>query len=138
MEKPICEPGWVAKRPIWYLVSGYFCEGVDVSDGPISAEENIYLVRATDDRTAYQRGKEFCLRWEESCNKNAKSSSSKLHFFGISEVMPIWEPFEDGCELGFRHSVFDSRAEIEELVLSEEEVVQISRNRPESCRGRVV
>lgn len=136
MDHPVFNPGWITKDPIWYLVSGYFFEGPDVSDGPITIDENIYLVRASDDLTAFERGKNLCLHWEESCNKNAKSESSRIRFFGISEVMPIWEPFEDGCELGFRKAVFENQAEVKERVLSEEEVKQMSRNRDTNQSGK--
>ncbi len=49
-------------------------------------------------------------------------NSTSVRFLGISELMPVWEPFEDGNEVGSCALEFTNTAQAEAYALTEEEV----------------
>ena len=62
-------------------------------------QENMLLIQATDDAQAYDRA----IEWGQSGDQieciDDEGRKGQWHFVGISELLPVYDPIEDGCEV---------------------------------------
>jgi hypothetical protein len=60
------------------------------------------LIRSKSFLKAFRRCKKICLREEHLFSSGVFKVGTAFKFVGITEVMPVYERFEDGAEVGFR------------------------------------
>ena len=107
--------------PDWHLVFIIYASKDIVSDsGGVLAQEGVYLIKAKTARVAYDEA----VKWASPRQTvvSAGSKSVMLPFAGITEIMPVWEPFEHGNELGFRNGQYESWDAIADEMMSKDDL----------------
>ncbi len=91
----------------WYLVFMIYGEESRRDElGDFIVEESIYLVSATGFLEAYHEGNKWASPSQVRHLPSGETVS--LPLMGVLEIMPVWEPFQHGSELGYRHTTYSS------------------------------
>lgn len=82
---------------------------------------NLILVRATSPEEAYAKairnGKNG-----ETAYTNSKNQPVEIRFRGVSQLDAVYEPIEDGAELGFEEQIDIPESEIQAMIPPKEEL----------------
>ena len=114
---------YLRNRPQWFLVTIIYGGEFhwETSEATL-AQECLYLVKATTFKDAYFRSLELSSPSQVVPNPNDRTKMVNLNRKGVIEVMPIWEPFSDGNELGYRDKIFQSEEEIMSSLISLDDI----------------
>jgi hypothetical protein len=119
-----CDAGVLAmprRQPEWHLVFIlYASEAIRSRSGSLITQECVYLVKASTAVDAYKQAMEWASPWQSIPMQGGEII--ELPLAGIVEVMPVWESFEHGNELGYRDGRCESWETIKEALLMIEDV----------------
>jgi hypothetical protein len=105
-----------SERIKWCIVCVvYASENILSEDGCIITQECLYLVKASNPETAYEEAMEVASKTQ--IVPVGTGQMADLPLVGITEIMPIHEPFDHGNELTFRDVVYTHWVDIEEQIL---------------------
>jgi hypothetical protein len=124
------------KKVEWFLVSAVFSHKQKREGGALYVEECIFLIKSRSFRSAYRRCRRRCLDEERLFSSGAFQVGTHFKFIGISEVMPVYERFEDGAELGFRTISLNRKRNYSRGLLSEADAETMDRPTQRAERGR--
>ena len=96
--------------------------------------ENMMLICANDDDQAYDKALEWGKAGDQIECIDEKGRKSMCRFVGISELLPIYDPIEDGCEILCTTGYFSAKT-IDSFVKNKEEL-QIFKDKAETEQNK--
>lgn len=118
----------------WYICS-YLIRFVEVNDPKNNDEnarflswENTVLIKAQSSAQAYEKTVQIAQKSEKPYLGGDKSIEVQWIFEGITEVLPIYEPLEDGAEIMWCERSPRKLKNLKALILSEKDFIKIRQS----------
>ena len=109
----------------WYIVSVIERVAWNDPSGDEDEEaptwENYHLVRATKADEAFDKAKAL---YDDPTPTTFDERKGQWEFVGVRELLPIYEPLEDGSEIMFTDRSPSTKSEAERLTFSKAEIVR--------------
>lgn len=113
----------------WFIakvVLRFVPEGADEGSSSYTVWENLYLLRAEDISSAYDKAISIA---EDECRgmspcPDEAGGSGVWSVAGVSEVIPVFEDIEDGCELMWTNRGKMCSSDIKNLVMTKKQWIE--------------
>ena len=112
--------GHIPSNAEWYIAE--LVMEIVVNGSQLNAlHRNLTLIRADSPQAAYDKALQIGKKGETEYF-NPKNQLVNIRFRGISKLDVVYEPLEDGSELGFEEEIGISEAEIQKLIQPKEKL----------------